>query len=347
MKKYFISDSGKAYKANLHTHTTASDGNFTPEEIKRIYKEKGYSVVAFTDHEKLYGRQNLTDDEFLALNGYELEMMRDGDRPYALTPSLHLLMIAKTPEVKKHVAFDSNYCRWSGVPGEEIALIDHDSDQIRELNEEWFQRAVTEANAAGYLVSLCHPEWSLITSEDYRHIEGLWGVEVFNNACYTAGILENTLHYTDLLRQGEYVHALATDDTHSAGHVGGGYVVIKAEKLDYPSIIQSLVNGNFYASTGVEIQSCYIEDDEVHVCCSPAKAIRLYHGARKGSIVQWKNGEVVQGARDGAVVKSVNDGGITEAVFKVKPEYKQYLRIQIAGVDEDSDAWTNPIWLDL
>lgn len=38
------------YKANLHCHTTLSDGKLTPEEIKEAYKSRGYQVVAFTDH---------------------------------------------------------------------------------------------------------------------------------------------------------------------------------------------------------------------------------------------------------------------------------------------------------
>lgn len=347
MKKYFITDSGKEFKANLHTHTTSSDCTLTPEQIKEVYKQKGYSVVAFTDHEKLYDRQNLTDDEFLALNGYELEMMKDGDKPYALTPSVHLLMLAKTPDVKKHVVFDSNYCKWNGLSEEDINAIDHDGDQIRELNEEWLQRAVTEGNNAGYLVTLCHPEWSLITSEDYRHIEGLWGVEVFNTASYAGGFYENTLHYTDLLRQGEFVHALATDDTHSLSHVGGGYVVIKSEKLDYPSIMKSLEEGNFYASTGAEIKSCYIEDGYVYVKCSPARFVLLYHGKRKGGVVQFKDGKVIECPRGGTEVLAHTDEGITEVKFKIESDYKQFLRVEITGANEDENAWSNPIWLDL
>lgn len=34
------------YKANLHCHTTVSDGRLTPEAVKKLYKENGYSVIA-------------------------------------------------------------------------------------------------------------------------------------------------------------------------------------------------------------------------------------------------------------------------------------------------------------
>ena len=40
------------YKANLHSHTTVSDGALTPEEAKKAYQAEGYSIVAFTDHHK-------------------------------------------------------------------------------------------------------------------------------------------------------------------------------------------------------------------------------------------------------------------------------------------------------
>ena len=33
---------GRYFRANLHCHTTVSDGKFTPEEIKAHYKAYGY-----------------------------------------------------------------------------------------------------------------------------------------------------------------------------------------------------------------------------------------------------------------------------------------------------------------
>ena len=45
MRKYLLSKDGNFYRANLHCHTTVSDGKRTPEEIKEIYKSKGYSIV--------------------------------------------------------------------------------------------------------------------------------------------------------------------------------------------------------------------------------------------------------------------------------------------------------------
>ena len=70
MKKHLLPESGNFYKANLHCHTVLSDGCLTPEEVKEIYKNAGYSVVAYTDHDILIPHHaELSDDEFLALNG--------------------------------------------------------------------------------------------------------------------------------------------------------------------------------------------------------------------------------------------------------------------------------------
>ena len=63
---------GTFYKANLHTHSTYSDGHLTPLQLKERYQAEGYSILAYTDHNILLHHQELTDETFLALCGYEL-----------------------------------------------------------------------------------------------------------------------------------------------------------------------------------------------------------------------------------------------------------------------------------
>ena len=75
MKKYLIPNEGKFYKANLHCQTTLSDGSMTPEEVKAYYVERGYSVVAYTDHCIMLPHHVLTDENFVAVSGYENEQL--------------------------------------------------------------------------------------------------------------------------------------------------------------------------------------------------------------------------------------------------------------------------------
>ena len=70
MKEYLLPPGGRFYKANLHAHTTVSDGLMTPLELKEAYRKEGYSVVAFTDHDVMVDHSELSDGEFLALRGW-------------------------------------------------------------------------------------------------------------------------------------------------------------------------------------------------------------------------------------------------------------------------------------
>ena len=42
-------------RADLHTHSTASDGQYTPAEIVKLAKSKGLEILALTDHDTLSG----------------------------------------------------------------------------------------------------------------------------------------------------------------------------------------------------------------------------------------------------------------------------------------------------
>ena len=80
-KIYLLSEKKNRYKANLHCHSTVSDGCYTPEQLKRIYKERGYAILAITDHEVLVPHNELSDDDFLLLPGYELQTFGDKHLP--------------------------------------------------------------------------------------------------------------------------------------------------------------------------------------------------------------------------------------------------------------------------
>ena len=43
------------YLCDLHLHSTASDGQYSPAEVVRLAKEKGLQVIALTDHDCIDG----------------------------------------------------------------------------------------------------------------------------------------------------------------------------------------------------------------------------------------------------------------------------------------------------
>src|SRR5262245_49936909 len=73
------------YKGNTHTHTLNSDGDSTPDEVVRWYREHGYHFIVLTDHNFLTSTDALNalhgaDEKFLVMRGEEVTD-RFGDKP--------------------------------------------------------------------------------------------------------------------------------------------------------------------------------------------------------------------------------------------------------------------------
>ena len=71
------------YSVDLHTHTTASDGQYTPAELVRLAKQRGIQVLAVTDHDTIAGvDEAMSAGEALGLRvirGVELSAIEYGN----------------------------------------------------------------------------------------------------------------------------------------------------------------------------------------------------------------------------------------------------------------------------
>ena len=68
---------GRWYKGNTHTHTLNSDGDSTPDDVVRWYREHGYQFLVLTDHNFLTTVDGLNalhgaDEKFLVVKGEEV-----------------------------------------------------------------------------------------------------------------------------------------------------------------------------------------------------------------------------------------------------------------------------------
>ena len=274
MKKYLLSNVGNFYKANLHVHTSVSDGEKSPEEIKRMYSEKGYSVVAFTDHEIMVPHPELTDENFLAITSTEISVNQRCDCDFCYTKAYHLNIYSPYESKNCFHGFDKGKM-WlehslKYITDEQASL---QYDRIYDVEN--INKSIQMANEEGCLVSYNHPVWSLQDYSDYIDLKGLWGIEVYNTACARNGYLDSPKPLDDLLRKGERVFPLATDDSHLVRDCFGGFVMIKSEELTYEKIFKALKNGDFYASTGPEIHEISIENGIVKIVTSPVAFVGL------------------------------------------------------------------------
>lgn len=70
----FLQDKNALWlKGNLHSHSTFSDGQLTPEAMKEAYKHHGYDFLAVTDHDIYTDTRHLSDDTFTMVQGFELD----------------------------------------------------------------------------------------------------------------------------------------------------------------------------------------------------------------------------------------------------------------------------------
>jgi hypothetical protein len=65
------------YKGNTHTHTLNSDGDSTPDDVVRWYREHGYRFLVLSDHNYLTSVDGLNavhgaDEQFLVIKGEEV-----------------------------------------------------------------------------------------------------------------------------------------------------------------------------------------------------------------------------------------------------------------------------------
>lgn len=332
MKKFLISEKGNFYKANLHCHTNLSDGDFTPEQVKQLYLEKGYSIVAYTDHRNFITHNDLTNENFLALNGYEWEIHEE---PYFQgkrdTRAMHSCVIASSPQMTTPVCYHREKYSYQKNSYENRVLVKFDPnvpDFEREYSTECANTFFKTARDAGFFVTYNHPTWNGETYETYIAYENMHAFEIFNAGCYNGGYEEyNPRVFDDFLRSGKNIYCIAADDMHHKNEVGGGFVMIKADKLEYRTVMKALFDGQFYSSTGPLIEELYVDGDMVTIKTSPAKQIIMSCGVRRLKCV--KN----------------NDGSpVTHAQFKIFP-YDKYVRFTVRDFN-GNNANTNAYSID-
>ena len=285
MKKYLISENGNFYKANLHCHTNYSDGKLSPAEVKELYKKLGYSIVAYTDHDILIPHDDLTDGEFLALHGFEMEVNEPKKADFPSIRTCHMCFIGIDPENITQPMWHRELYLFGNAPKyrDIVKRDDSEPDYVREYSHKGISEMMRIGREKGFFVTYNHPTWSLENYSNYMGYHGMHAMEMFNGDCIAAGYNDRNDHaYDDILRGGERIYCIGADDNHNHGNPasrrydsGWAWTVIKAEDLDYRTVTRALEDGNFYASEGPEIYALWYEDGKVHIECSDADSIVL------------------------------------------------------------------------
>lgn len=306
MKRILISNDQKQYKANLHCHTTVSDGHLTPEEAREAYRRAGYDILAITDHEVPRSYVHMSTPDFLMLTGYEAYIRRNAN--YVFDPydtEVHLNLFARDPLNETVICYNKVSNKF--FPKNNIdpnAMRRAGSERPREYTAAYVNEFIRTAVENGYLVSYNHPVWSMEDEERILSYENIFSLEIENYGSYLGNHMEYSgALYDKILRQRRRVFCHGGDDNHNSHPFGdpacdsfGAWTMILAKELTYDAVIAAMERGDMYASTGPVIQSLSVEDDTVRVECSPAKQIILFTGSKAPKFIIAEDGKSVSSA---------------------------------------------------
>ena len=298
---------GQFYRGNLHTHSTNSDGTYSPEETCERYAREGYDFICISDHYVGLYNYPITDTrdcrtaDFTTILGAEVHtgQLENGEIWHILSVGLPLDF------------------RPPNMPN-------FDGAQSDETMPDLAQRCAE----AGAFVAIAHPQWYNLTLDEARSIGAAHAVEIYNHGCEVECDRGDGAAIWDLLlSEGRMLSGCATDDAHFRGpDAFGGWVMVKAESRDPDALLAALKRGDYYSSQGPRLHDIWIAEKRVHIRCSPVSRI------------------MVLGA--GAASKQAFGPEISEASFPLA-RFKSggWLRVVVAD-RFGRRAWSNPIWLD-
>lgn len=297
------------YKGNTHTHTLNSDGDSTPDEVVRWYREQGYQFLVLTDHNFVTSVDGLNalhgaDEQFLVIKGEEVSD-KFGSKPIHVN-GLNVSRLVK-PQGGKSVA-----------------------DTV--------QRNVDAVRDAAGVPHINHPnyEWA-ITAEDLKQIQNNKLFEIFNghplvNNQGGGGVPGLEEVWDVILSSGKLLFGIAVDDAHvfkkpwdkQSARPGQGWVAVRTERLSASAILEALERGDFYASTGVELADYQVDENQVTVTVKTERASKYR--------VQF----IGKGGR--LLSEVVNN----PAVYRFKGT-ESYVRAKVLE-SNGKVAWTQPVW---
>jgi hypothetical protein len=282
------------YRGNLHMHSLWSDGNVFPEDAAAWYRDHGYQFVCLSDHQVLQidpsmwveiGSKKLSRaqaDRYIASHPASVEVKKEGakelirlrtiwelkrmlEQPEAflMVPGHELNRVIGGLQVHMNAinVRDTIPYRYGATPAETFARIE---DAVRAWGAE---------QDVSTLFMLNHPTWPcfdigpdvLIGLPQVRFYE-LCNADGGNEyptsrPWYTREKFWDIVNAFRVEDGYDAVFGTATDDTHNytdpkgSARPGEGWVCVRAARLEPDALVQAMYRGDFYASTGVALES--------------------------------------------------------------------------------------------
>ena len=223
-------------------------------------------------------------------------------------------------------------------------------DAVQAHNQEYGGRAITQLNHPNYAWNASASDISLLRDLNFLEIYAALGsTRSYGDTTHSSveRIWDEVLTYR--LRKGwDVVFGTFSDDSHfynkwhrtnPYGHPGCAWMMVRCQVLSPDSIIQAMINGDCYGSTGVTIKELAIDDKGIHLEIEQAPGVdHVIHfiGTRLDSSECGQILQSVQGSK--ADYRFMGD----ELYVRARVESSR-LHPQPHDPGEVQKAWTQPI----
>ena len=327
----------KWYKGNTHTHSLWSDGNDFPEMIMDWYKSHGYDFISLSDHNILANGEKWATipshpfrqqrfRQYLEKYGRDWVVYKEDTggtikvrlktlveyRPLFEEKDKFLIIQAEeiTDQYQKkpiHIGAINVQDLVAPQGGNSVVEV-----MQRNLNEVYAQR---ERTGELMFAHINHPNFGwAIKAEDMMQLKGERFFEVYNGHPHvhnygdssTIGMEELwdrlLIHYISEGR--DLLYGLATDDAHDfieyngrTSNPGRGWIMVRASGLSPAALISAMEKGDFYSTTGVELETLEFKNRTLSLAVKPETGVGYtiqFWGAGKRKNSNIKNGVMLK-----------------------------------------------------
>ncbi|MCE2516493.1 MAG: phosphotransferase [Alphaproteobacteria bacterium] len=291
------------FRGNLHGHSTHSDGQLSAAAVVEHYAGAGYDFTCLSDH--LWGSSYFAADTILDTS----DLDRD-DFITITSAELHCRGKLYDQDGLWHIVAN-------GLP----------VDFACATEDETAPELITRAIEAGAYVTIAHPEWYGMTSDEAMTIANAHGVEIYNHSCAVTSARGSGIAAADLLLNNDKrISFTATDDSHfTGGDWSGGWVYVAADNLNAEEIVSALKAGRHYSSSGATFNYIALEGDTLIIDCNPVASITI---SGQGHLALHQQGR-----------------NLTYAEFDLSGFKSNYFRVTIRD-HCGGMAWSNPYFRD-
>jgi hypothetical protein len=295
----------KWFKGNLHTHSYWSDGDEFPEVIMDWYKSNNYQFVALTEHNvlaeidrwKVISQDSIYQKAFKSyLDTYgsnwvkykidSLNQIKVKLKTYQEYKDLFeergKFLIIQSEEITDHFKGNPLHMNATNI---QKKIDPQGGNSVMEVLQNNIDQVISQRDELNIpmIVHINHPNFGYaIRLEDMIGLKDERFFEVYNghNLVHNSGdsihmSTESMWDYINIAYVQNHkplMFGIATDDAHHYhvqgskwANAGRGWVMVQADSLNPKSLITAMESGQFYASTGVELENLLLDNYQLSI----------------------------------------------------------------------------------